>query len=409
MKNFPILALLLLVLACGEDEEVKIQKDLSFYTLNEIPVSGDQVSLKGENLDLIDSALFNGVKLQVASSSATQYTFNLPESSGSGQLEVFYQEFDVSKTEKFLIKVLDDQVSVVDIDISTPSKIEFFSENFGLIHANGAIFKTTDGGATWNMILEKMGINTYDLFPVFDENFIMVPIYTSPKLIVSENGGDTWKEFDPFSDDYRVESYLPLTSDSIIAITSNSDLSTGNIFVSSNSGKDFVEVAEFDYDLARKFQPLSVFNDLVSFIDPESSKMIISKDFGKSWELKSLPIRLYPLAPAIDFVNSDLVFAYKAPLIDTSGPGLVKSEDGGENWSSVLNYESIIDWNIVGCKAVDENKIVFVDNEGGYYITEDGGETWKLYYLDSSVSSFICFGGNTAYYWQGGRIIKKTF
>lgn len=116
-------------------------------------------------------------------------------------------------------------------------------------------------------------------------------------------------------------------------------------------------------------------------------------DGGESWDLTLFKS---PKAGAVDISvhpgNPDIVYAAiweawrKSWGMSSGGPdsGLWKSTDGGETWTDISRNEGLPQEGVLGkigvaVSPVDENRVYAIlehSEEGGVYMSDDGGETW---------------------------------
>lgn len=282
--------------------------------------------------------------------------------------------------------------------------IFFVDANLGFyVNGLGKIYRTTDGGVTWTMVLNQAG--TYfraigmvdakhgyagnigtEYFPnVSDEN----PLYETT------DGGDTW----------HVGANLPakiLKGICAIDILHSRFINAGNleqrtiihaggrvgspaqILRSLDGGKSWIQIDMSPW--VASIVDLKFFDEMNGIVfagsDPkiENSHALIvaTKDGGKSWQQVYQSNRLFEMTWKASFPSRNTGYAtiqnYNPDKEETQRR-IVKTTDGGKSW---------IESNLVADSAVREFGIGFAnDNLGwvgtskGGFETQDGGKTWQ--------------------------------
>ena len=205
---------------------------------------------------------------------------------------------------------------------------------------SSGIFKTEDAGVNWSIV--KSG-GTKDI--VFKPN--------NPAVMYAGGGGNFYKSTDDGQNWSQISNGLPSGSRSVIAVTpadpevvycllTNGDSYKG-IYRSSNSGESFTV--------------MSTSPNIMSWGCSGGSG-------GQAW---------YDLDVAADPNNSDVVFA--------GGVNCFKSIDGGSTWNISSHW-----WGDCGVPSVHAdlhileynplNDRLYAGNDGGIYYTGNGGSSW---------------------------------
>ncbi|MCZ6917375.1 MAG: hypothetical protein O7I93_11400 [Gemmatimonadetes bacterium] len=233
------------------------------------------------------------------------------------------------------------------------------------------IYKTTDGGATWQKVLyvdEHTGATDIVLDPS-DPNMLFAATYQRQRsaccfagggpgsgLWRSDDGGDSWN---------RIEGNgLPLGTMGRIALAmtpADPDMVYAQIEVAADR-QDPLSQSEME-----EWQRLDDVDSLPP--DPEWNGIWRSSDKGQTWEFRSnengrpmyfSQLRVSPEDPDLVYVVDQRVH---------------KSRDGGRSFETLNGYGHV-DQHAVWIDPADHNHIM-IGNDGAVDVTYDQGETWE--------------------------------
>ena len=139
---------------------------------------------------------------------------------------------------------------------------------------------------------------------------------------------------------------------------------------------------------------------LGDFFADSDERVYKSTDGGESW--KRVPFaneRAGAVDLVFDPVNPEVLYAStwnvrRTPYdFSSGGPGsaLWKSEDGGANWTSLMDMEGMPEgpFGIIGVTVspVDPDRVwaILENDEGGVYRSDDAGKTWERTNSDRSL------------------------
>jgi photosystem II stability/assembly factor-like uncharacterized protein len=260
--------------------------------------------------------------------------------------------------------------------------VKFKNQNEGLIMGDTSIiYKTIDGGNTWNNIICPININLND-FQYINDTLIYAYGY---RIIKSENSGNTWDVF----------SYIPTATAKVYFINRTIGYAVGGdgIYKSNDAGLNWLSV--WNYSIGQygfgSIQDIKFINDSIGFacgtkhISGGGIFGIILKtiDSGNSWNI------VYDNSPWGSEVN-------KIEIVDNSNiycftsTSLLKSTDLGNTWTNLnINIEGTINSfffkNNDTAYAVSNTTLVTPEDYTGkrkIFLTVNGWQTWITQYLE---------------------------
>ena len=320
-------------------------------------------------------------------------------------------------------------------------------DNKDVIYAGGdieGIFKTTDGGITWNNINNNLAQLTYGTtywinhIRIDPVNYQKVYICTGTGLFVTNNGGQNWQLLYPATID-SISNPPVLTSD--IAIDSEN---TNRLFLglgdetSDCSMADYLPFNAYDgqwgvyrslnggvsWTLTSNGLPdsisvhtIEVISNSDTIILSSNSGVFRSDDGGNSWIPKNngLPHNnIHEIIVTNDFGSYILTLSLKTlgDITDstTFNGGIFRSYDFGDSWDDITGnlpqydvYDSMFyDYWKFDILPDDPSVIYTATNRGsgyyqsGIYATYDEGTTWDLLYTPQ-IGGWI----DSAWFWDG--------
>jgi photosystem II stability/assembly factor-like uncharacterized protein len=250
-------------------------------------------------------------------------------------------------------------------------RVYFINKNIGfLLSIQGSIYKTTDGGKNWSKKLDNPVYSLSDITFIDEKiGYIVGVEYSGGSnkmlLLYTNDSGETWEVTSRVLDNF-----LPLA---LSFPTKNIGYFTGV------SGK----IAKFDAQTLswtllhdnsdQSFSYIKFFNEkkghiVVDNSQEDKSQLLSTDDGGDTWKIKdvSQPI-----------INSIYFSSYQNGIAIGGNHGILKSSNGGENWSQSASRIN---------NAVES--IYFKDDQlsgsvvttiGEVFETKDGGNSWTIY------------------------------
>lgn len=298
------------------------------------------------------------------------------------------------------------------------------------------IFKTTDGGKTWEHKVTIEGSQTrLDQIKIISmaidpENTKVLYVGTvGDGIYKSENGGDSWYQVGDQNNRLRATSTVydmvaeGGNSNIIYAATLNEN--RGVLLKSEDAGKSWAE-SYISTESGKQINRVQI--DPVSkntvYIGTEQGGLIKSMDRGNNWEIVS-----WFAAGVKDFVVD---YHDTKGIVVLTHSGLFKTTDGGANqdtsWTN-LTKETSKFLNIKDARTLDSIYSITIDNQdplmiymtylNSVSVTHDGGITWTtLKTITPPMTSSkkkkipeikkIGIVGDTIYYGAGNALYKSN-
>ena len=284
----------------------------------------------------------------------------------------------------------------------------FLNDNLGWA-ANGyyaAVYKTTDGGVTWNEQVNSSELGGGFYFrniEFIDENIGFLGTLNGT-FFSTIDGGESWNEVTTISPN-------PVAICGLDAVGSNTIYGCGAYFEpafvikSTDSGANWQYIDMSAY--ARALVEVQFIDELTGFVSGRSDTgavVLKTTDGGNTWnEIFSSTIAgEYVWKLQILESNTNVIFG----AIESVSPHLgklIRTTDGGTNWDSYNAPETIIQ--AVG--FIDENIGWMGGHTTGFHQTEDGGQTWTNLNVGSNLNRIFIVSPTLAYA-SGTSIYKFT-
>jgi len=252
------------------------------------------------------------------------------------------------------------------------------------------IYKTDDGGKNWKIVFEPTIFKSFSAFHMSFVNpnigFCTYALY----LLKTVDAGNTWNKF-------SILHYFNYRK--IVAIDEEYIwlLGTAGFQISSNGGKSFQPVAQYD----KPYYAIEYSNGIGYAVDA-SSNVLTTTDKGKTWDFVS---NLFSDEMHAS-MEHDLQIFDSDKAIFNGYTNIVRTEDG---FQSILKHSPPNNHTI--------EKSIFSDFEHGMvimlkgeerelYYTKDGGQEWTKEFGAEHQISDVAYKGNVWYAMGEGAIYK---
>ncbi|MBJ6724765.1 putative Ig domain-containing protein [Geomesophilobacter sediminis] len=240
------------------------------------------------------------------------------------------------------------------------------SQNVYAATGNGGLFKSTDGGATWNVAKSGLSGANIDSIAIDPADSQTIYLGSWAGVFKSTNGGATWNLVNrgtPTSTIIYTVAIDPQNNHTIYA-------GTGNGVLKSIDGGDNWTLA--NTGLTRPVNALAFgpTNSQTIFAGSSGGGVFQSVDGGASWNaVKSGLTENQVKSIAVDPVDGQTIF------VATSDGGVFKSVNGGGTWTAANSGLA----GSANAVVIDptSRQTVYVGNLHGAYKSTNGGGTWS--------------------------------
>ncbi|VXB22950.1 MULTISPECIES: YCF48-related protein [Chryseobacterium] len=274
----------------------------------------------------------------------------------------------------------------------------FPSQNIGYANKGfGEMLKTIDGGQTWT----AFGYSTYYKetygMQFFDDNNGIVVGYGGA-VYKTTNGGTSWQWMSPNSPystdtDYNLNSLYFFNNQTGICVGNN-----GRIIKTQNGGTNWTNYSP-TYDVINE----------IHFIDPNKAyfktnlgELFKTQNAGNNWQKVQYPAH-QSYSNGFVFLNENVGYSFGA------NQGVVyKTIDGATTWTSstLIPYESIYSFSFLN-ENIGFASGGYSSQYAGFYKTTDGANSWQK--ISDEKFSFLKFFNNNVGYAVKSGIFYKLF
>lgn len=269
--------------------------------------------------------------------------------------------------------------------------------NEAALDQRGFIYKTTDGGENWKLLIEPDALVRWIIVDPTDNNIIYASTGIFDRFAVkptgvlkSTDGGQTWVQINNGFNNLVVAALAMHPEDHLTLIAGTGKASTfadepseinGGVFITHDGGQNWRQVdpikASGDNSKAFSAVAFSPSNPTIVYADA-GNIFLRSEDGGETWENYSvgpnlgngmLENRGQPIALAVLPTDPNTIF------MNAYDGGVFISTDGGKTWQdSSSGYAGSQVWGI----AIDPKNPAFVVavSKNGVHVSYDAGGTW---------------------------------
>lgn len=259
-------------------------------------------------------------------------------------------------------------------------KMLFTDENTGWISG----YKTTDGGKTWQY---KFGAEKYLLDFDFLDSLTGCALFYN-KFLYTSDGGNNWTETKISEDTYW--GHIKMADKNTIWGCGIS----GFINKSTDCGKSWMELSKGEN---KSLNEISFFDDKTGWAFGFYGGILNTSDGGKNWVNQNSGIKeFFTSVSIIDRLN----------VIAVSEKYILKTTNGGNSWNIKLTDDTI---KFQSVAKINDKVILACGLFGNLFRSTDCGDTWhKDYSIDETRLANICFIDSLTGWICGGNYVFKT-
>ncbi|MBA4250530.1 MAG: hypothetical protein C0425_04390 [Chlorobiaceae bacterium] len=293
------------------------------------------------------------------------------------------------------------------------------------LQAGWGILRTSNNGKEWlQPVFHPPGIFQSSLCYMSDisydpSNKRRALLAGNIGLFETTDGGENWYYLDKLPYVHSVM-FHPQNENIVVAASSSAFIWSAWLHRSTDSGDNWYIVEDFGGFIYGVDRLYSDFNNSNIFYAVGSMKILRSTDAGETWELRVNGIATDSdgnvnglVDIAVSQYNSELLYCIQRPFSSSIGGrtgNLYKSTNSGLNWVKIdsvlklydesLNYRSIwLDPDKPGRLYVglyDNHDVPssIYSKDGGLFLTEDDGKSWRKVYADRIYDSGIYSDSN---------------
>ena len=264
--------------------------------------------------------------------------------------------------------------NLAKIESSLIKTIHFASKEIGWAYTQTNIYRTIDGGKTWEKweVPQFLKNGSNIPFPIVlskDKTTLWVLNIGTKQLGRSTDKGTTWTVTEVPDYTYQM---IPLDNTKALFVYQDA------LYLSENGGKNWQKKTAIDgsasvnlffHNEKRGYYVGSRTQASGTPFGSNSRTIVETKDGGETWQSISTSGDVV----ALNMINGKQCYA-------STSDGLLKTEDGGITWQKIFYKEGVIFSKI---KVLDDNHIIAVSSSqqkdiGGIYFSRDKGKTWSV-------------------------------
>ncbi|MDQ3020609.1 MAG: YCF48-related protein [Bacteroidota bacterium] len=251
----------------------------------------------------------------------------------------------------------------INTDIQLPANMFFNDPKTGWItgegvNGNGLLVKTADSGSSWNLShVFSDGPTSQVLFKDFQTGFVTGK---SGQIYKTINSGNSWNQY--FELPQSILTSIKFSDIQTAWLTSIEGTDPG-IWKSTNSGYNWLKV--YDAPNYVNINSLHSFNNDKIIGAGDYGSIVYTTDGGVNWNFNKISSTLFN---CISFFDSNTGW------VCGNGGSIFKSTNGGDHWAV---QSTNTNGNYLSIHAISNLKCFAVGNDSLISMTTDGGITWS--------------------------------
>ncbi|HWZ22365.1 MAG TPA: YCF48-related protein, partial [Cytophagaceae bacterium] len=265
--------------------------------------------------------------------------------------------------------------------------VDFPTPTTGYISGNnGAVYKTTDGGQTYQNICPLSGYDYYSLDFVSATTGYLVNSYSTDKgnVYKTTDGGQNWVLLSVPTTQWRCVKFINTQVGFVGGGVVNDSNYNGNLYRTADGGNTWTQIVISNL---KSVTGIYFVDANIGHMSCDEGQVYVTSDGGQTWTLQNL--NLNTTLPTTQLITGDIFFKNAnegyclTRTVYYNDMFLMKTMDGGNNWSRIaLPASGFTTSNSYVCIAFADNNTGYIsggnitEDKGVILKSTDGGSTW---------------------------------
>ncbi len=292
-------------------------------------------------------------------------------------------------------------------------EIYFINPDTGwAVNADGAIFKTTNGGDSWSFLFQNF---QYFRSVEFINDSVGFVGALSPQFFKTTDRGNNWVD---------ISASIPEPLNGICGMSHVGENIICGVGVwsgpayfirSDDQGQNwtFIDLSSFADGMV-DCHFINADTGFVAGINNQTGALVLkTTDGGSNWELVFSSGRPNEYVWKLDFLNDEYAFGSIENFNPNDSTFIIKTTDGGNTWSEIMASPNHLD--VQGIGFLNQNLGWLGPRNEGLLETKDGGQTWDPIEVLPNINKFfrindtlIFASGSFVYKYIGEMLTTRT-